>query len=315
MRLTYERDTGAERCPEEATLREAVERRLGYDPFFPWADQTIVARIHGDSSALRGTVELVDKAGMVRGVRELSAPIEQCGELVSGMALAISIAINPASVDRAAGSDPHASDAPDDAAVEWSAARATEDATAAPPAPARDAGAGAAPTSHAPAETARWRLEVGAGVEASAFVLPAAGFGPSLEARLRRDPWSVGLEGRYLFGLDTSRGGETIASSLIEGALLGCASFGVPFACVDLSMGRLAIEGRGRQPHGDDGLVGRAGLRAGAELALSNDFRVVAYGDLMVNLGRQTVDVDSQHVWESSIVGGFAGLSLHGRFR
>ena len=37
-RLTYQRAAGTEHCPEEPVLRRAVEQRLGYDPFFPWAD-------------------------------------------------------------------------------------------------------------------------------------------------------------------------------------------------------------------------------------------------------------------------------------
>jgi hypothetical protein len=44
-RLTYVRGPGAEKCPDEAELRRAVAERLGYDPFFPAANRTIVAEI------------------------------------------------------------------------------------------------------------------------------------------------------------------------------------------------------------------------------------------------------------------------------
>jgi hypothetical protein len=43
-RLVYERGPGVEHCPDQAAIREAVASRLGYDPFFPSSDKTIVAR-------------------------------------------------------------------------------------------------------------------------------------------------------------------------------------------------------------------------------------------------------------------------------
>src|SRR5205814_10613388 len=80
-RLTYERAVGTELCPDESTLRRAVEQRLGYDPFFPWANRTMVARIRTDANGLHGIVELLDETGLVRGSRELSARAPECAEL------------------------------------------------------------------------------------------------------------------------------------------------------------------------------------------------------------------------------------------
>ena len=42
-RFVYARGEGAELCPDEAQVRLAVAARLGYDPFFPSAEKTIVA--------------------------------------------------------------------------------------------------------------------------------------------------------------------------------------------------------------------------------------------------------------------------------
>src|SRR5205814_5483733 len=94
-RLLYSRGVGAERCPDEATMRKAVAQRLGYDPFFPTAEKTIVSRIVRDRDELRGTVELVDNHGMVRGLRDFKVGADDCAELVAAMSLAISIAIDP----------------------------------------------------------------------------------------------------------------------------------------------------------------------------------------------------------------------------
>jgi hypothetical protein len=45
--LVYVRDPTASVCPDEESLRQAVRRRVGYDPFFPWAKTTVVVEITG----------------------------------------------------------------------------------------------------------------------------------------------------------------------------------------------------------------------------------------------------------------------------
>lgn len=92
--LVYGRGAGAERCPDSTTFRTAVAARFGYDPFFPWADVTITAEIRRDGKRLVGRVALVDPEGLVRGVRELEMPANECPELVTAMALAVSIALD-----------------------------------------------------------------------------------------------------------------------------------------------------------------------------------------------------------------------------
>jgi hypothetical protein len=103
-RLVYVRKGVAESCPDERALRAAVVERLGYDPFFPWAEQTVVVRMSGQASKLRAELELVDSAGVATGARELSAPVGQCEELLRSLALTLSITLDPMSVNRAASS-------------------------------------------------------------------------------------------------------------------------------------------------------------------------------------------------------------------
>lgn len=313
-RLIYERGAGTERCPEEPVLRRAVEQRLGYDPFFPWADRTIVARIRVDARGLHGTVEMLDKSGIVQGSRELSAEAAQCTELVSGMALAISIAIDPSSVDRAAkpANGPEAE--LDEDAVEWSAARAGEATPAPAPAPAtRDT---AQRRDRTPASVRRsWVPELGAGIAGATALAPAPSLGPMANVGLRNGAWSIELEGRYLFGLDASLSGASVSSTLLEGALLGCWHAGVPFACLVGSAGRLSVSSTGiAHPRDDAAFVARLGPRLGADIPLlpALDLRVQA--DLLINLGAQSVEVDSRPAWNSSRIGGIAGIALRGRF-
>jgi hypothetical protein len=310
-RLTYVRDSGAEHCPDEAVLRHAVEQRLGYDPFFPWADRTMVARIRSDGRGLHGTVEMLDKTGLVQGSREISAPTPQCTELVSGMALAISIAVDPSSVERGAGADVgHA--APDDAVIDWSSARAEEAASRPPPSPAsRDA---ISPSARRHSADIAWVPELDAGVAGAIGVMPAVALGPRIGGALRRRAWSLGIEGRYLLAFDSTRDGKSVSSTLLEGMGLGCIHVGMPFACVAGSIGRVAVSGNVAQPNHDAALVARLGPRLGVELAVTPEIAVLAQADVAFNLGRQSIQIDSQGVWKSSLVGGFTEIAVRGRF-
>jgi len=71
---------------------------VGYDPFFPWAKQTIVVQVWREHQRLRARVQLVDGEGTSRGTRELTASSDSadCAELFDATALAISIALDAA---------------------------------------------------------------------------------------------------------------------------------------------------------------------------------------------------------------------------
>ncbi|MEO7035262.1 MAG: hypothetical protein ABI548_15175 [Polyangiaceae bacterium] len=94
-RLEYARSDRAGRCPDEVALKSAVAQRLGYDPFFHAARQTIVVQITDVDSGLRAQMRLIDEQGIIRGSRELNDRLEHCDELVASLALAISIALDP----------------------------------------------------------------------------------------------------------------------------------------------------------------------------------------------------------------------------
>lgn len=94
-RLEYSRSERAATCPDGPALKRAVSKRLGYDPFFPAARQTIVVEITDVDDRLRATMRLVNEQGIIAGARELRDGIEHCDELVASLALAISIALDP----------------------------------------------------------------------------------------------------------------------------------------------------------------------------------------------------------------------------
>ncbi len=93
-KLVYVRGPGAEGCPGEAELRKAVATRIGYDPFFPTASKTVIAQVTRSPVGYRSHVQIVGDDGNVRGDRELASKGDDCAEIVSTVALAVSIALD-----------------------------------------------------------------------------------------------------------------------------------------------------------------------------------------------------------------------------
>lgn len=312
-RLTYQRGTGAEHCPDEAVLRKAVSARLGYDPFFPWADRTIVARIEADRGIVRGSVELLDEQGVVRGSRKLHAKENQCEELVSGMALAISIAIDPTSLDRGGVGPAGASESEeeDSEGEEWAEAQsARSDSSSKLPREKFDVSPPSPPSKPPPLIP---ELDLGAAV--STGLAPSVGVGPLFEVGARLGSVSAGFTGLYQFVLDRAAGVGSVSSSYAEGGLVGCYHFGVAFACARVSAGRLGVTGNGvSRPSSAAGIVWRVGPRGGVVLPLSKTLGVRFTFDASFDLGRQTVKLDQQDIWPSPIVGAVGAVALHGLF-
>ena len=92
--LVYVREAGTNACPAESDLRKAVASRIGYDPFFPTASKTVIARISRVPSGYRGKVQIVGDDGTALGSRDFSTRGDDCSELLSALALAISIALD-----------------------------------------------------------------------------------------------------------------------------------------------------------------------------------------------------------------------------
>src|SRR5262245_34159142 len=95
-RLVYGRTLATATCPDEPELRASVRSRLGYDPFFPWAGQTIVVHVAQRANRrLVGKVYLVDPEGRASPEREFTTSADECAELVETLALAIVITLDP----------------------------------------------------------------------------------------------------------------------------------------------------------------------------------------------------------------------------
>lgn len=98
--LHYTRSDAAESCPDEQRLRDTVAARLGYDPFREAAPMVVRATIARTHHRLRGRIAVTDAAGADVGTREIESSRQDCAEIASAMALAISIVIDPLSLTR-----------------------------------------------------------------------------------------------------------------------------------------------------------------------------------------------------------------------
>jgi hypothetical protein len=336
-RLTYVRGSGAEACPDETAVRQAVAARLGYDPFFPSAEKTIVARIVRTKDELRATVELVDEHGLMRGVRELRASAGQCGELVATMALAISIAIdptNPAILGAAPPSkqaDPQTrkrdsntgaapsneqdvvpnGDADRDARRSGQDAPTTVSTDRAEGSPNGDAALGNAPP------PTPFQFRPGATVVVAFGTAPAPTMGFALSADLRRGIWSIHLEGRIdpPASTDGTEGVGRVRTSLWTVALGPCLHFDPLFVCATAWIGSLRAEGVAlAAPRTDSTLYAAAGTRVGLELPLNDRFAFRPELDLQTTLLPVELQVDGVAAWQAPRFAVLLGVGLMARF-
>jgi hypothetical protein len=311
-RLVYVRGPGAESCPDQAAVREAVKKRLGYDPFFPSSDKTIIARIVRDASKLRGEVELVDEHGSQAGTREFSAEPDQCEQLVYAMALSISIAIDPKSAETyAQGPEIVPLAEPAETQAETTPDRnppGAPEPPVTPPAPAP------APRAAPSVDAAPWRWSAGLGATLQFGSLPQTALGASAFGALQQGPWSLAIEGEIDAPVTTEKQGVELRSSGGALKLLPCARFRFLSACQLSALRFLGATGNA------SGVGGTAtslafGARLGVELELGSKFGVLAYGDLLLTALPARLVSEGQTLWETPLFSGGTGLAAVMHFR
>ncbi|MET0593673.1 MAG: hypothetical protein ABW133_13300 [Polyangiaceae bacterium] len=308
-RLTYIRNKGTEQCPAEDVVRTEVATRLGYDPFFVWAERTIVAQIWRETRGFRASVQLLDDKGVVRGTRALRSASEDCGELVKAAALAISIGIDPESATRPPGTPP----------ADVAAPSATKEAPATPSStperettPSVSAAASAAAISpnesgdtrerdplEATRDAARLQPSVGATLWSAINLAPAVTFGGTVFAGLE---WrSLGLFAEVRKSLPAS--GDGVSADLLAGAILPCLRFDSLFACADLDVGQLRLEGQQVRT----ARYIAAGARLGAQIT-ARPLALRAHLDVLAPFDRTEVLINGFEAWRLPAVSAALGV-------
>jgi hypothetical protein len=318
-RLEYARSDRAGHCPDEVALKNAVVQRLGYDPFFHAARQTIVVEITDVASGLRAQMRLVDEQGIIRGSRELNEQLESCGELVASLALAISIALDPsAALAGPAGVDALADSGPTQ--KKEAAQGQPESPEALPPevpssaatptvpshrersanSPAANGRAGPSPF----AARAAWFGALGAA--------PATALGGRLGGSLRSDWFYFVAE--FTDQLPASRaalGAAKVDTSLLHLAVLPCAAWHFLAGCGFFQVRSLRARGLGiDSPVTEYSLYLATGVRLEIMPELARHLRLLVNVDAVKTLTPVTLRLLSGDVWQTPVASGAAGVGL-----
>jgi hypothetical protein len=319
-RLEYARDERAQQCPDRAALREAVSKRLGYDPFFPAARQAVVVEITSVDDGLHAELRLLDENGIIRGSRQLHERPGHCDELVASLALAISIALDPAAglaLTESAGEPAPATEAGATNA-EADAADARETPTQVepprPPQPPRGKARAASASTGAGslASLLSWRAQGFAALGNAPS--PAVGF--RVAAGLR-GKW-LALSGEFADQFPSSRavaGGGRARASLLSATLVPCVVHGWASGCVLASFGSLTTEGEQiPAPFRQSTAQVTVGARLGYTPALTRHFRLMLDLDVLKPLLPVTLRLREQDVWHAPLLSYAAGLGLEVQF-
>jgi hypothetical protein len=294
-RLRYDVAPEVEGCPSEASVRNAVGARLGYDPFDASAAETIAAAIAPGKDALEARVEVRDADGKATGSRVIRSPGRDCAELSEAMTLAISIAIDPLSITRPAPEPPPPAPPPP---------AACPPCKAPPPCPAPE------PEPEAPVV---FRASAGALVAFGVAPGPVTG-GFGAGAGIRWRALSVGLEGRADIPVTAETDLGVVESHVLLATLVPCGHYDLFSACALLSAGAL----RGAMPdlgQRDTTFYAAAGVRAALEIPLYDALFGRVHADLQAPLTRTTLSLAGVEAWRTPPVHGAVGFAALGEFR
>jgi hypothetical protein len=259
-RLIYSRTPDAISCPDEAALRKAVAARVGYDPFFPWAQQTIVVQIWRRPGAFEARVERLDDQGISRGTRELSSSQGDCAELFNTTALAIAIALD---ATNASSVQPSPSAAPQEAPAP-SPAQPPSEPSPSPSLPTRDA-----PPKTRPPSPRRWFAGIEAvGSDATAPSITAGG-ATFVGARARFLSAALEFRAEAPGSKTFSNSASSVSSWLYAGSLVPCAHYGIGSACAVGMLGSLQGSGHALESESKSTRFAAAGARLGVEWGLT----------------------------------------------
>ena len=311
-RLVYARTQSAADCPDEAALSAAVAARLGYEPFSPWGDQTILATITRNGGVLLGRAELIDHDGIAQGSREVRLSKPACDELILALALAISITLDPLHVEAPlpapAPVPPPLVDATERVVPPSEPATAPSPPVALPDrTPTRSHEALPAPVTWHVAGAAIGALNVG----------PQFVMGGRLGVTARRGGWSLGIEawGTLPSTQATSQAGE-VRVRLMAAALTPCRHLAGGFSLCGLgSLGALRAEGRGVEaPRAENVLHATVGGRGSFVWPLGSAFELLAHAELAATLNRPRFQLNDAEVWRPGPVLAVVGIGAAARF-
>lgn len=274
VRLVYERQSGAETCPDESAFRDAVivRARAGSAPFAEDADARLLMTIRAVPG--RGYVAHAELANADVPWTSDLGPAVDCQLLVSAMVLDVAALFHKA-LPR-----PFQGVAPVEPIIDQ-------------------------PRS-SPKPRARPDVRLGLTV-GSAFGVGTAVAAPllSLDVGLRWGPFSLSAQGRAAFPIAGDVGKVHLSFSRYAGALVPCGHAWYFVGCVVTEFGAVHLSNHPARPEGTTVFWAGLGARAGLEFPLGASPVALRFsGEALIALQRVDLYVDSVSRWAAPPVSG-----------
>jgi hypothetical protein len=304
-KLAYSRAPGAEVCPDEAWLHDAIGARLGYAPFTDGAARTVVVKITRVGKGLQATIELLDSSGRSQGSRTVDSQSSDCTELASSIALDVSMAIDPVHATRAPESPPQPKPDPPPAPPLLS-----PPVLLPPPAPEER------PAPPPPASREPIKMLVAAGPVVAIGTAPGVSLGAAVRIGVRWKGFSAAVEGRADLPASASAwSGARVQSSLLAASLLPCLHVSVAYGCAVGTLGRLSATATDiARSNREETLFAAAGVRGGVEWWFAANLGLQAHADVLAPLTPTTLLIGGRDAWTTSPVALGGGISLAAHF-
>ena len=304
-KLVYIRGAGADACPGEDDLRKAVAARLGYDPFFPSAQKTVVAEVTRTPGGYRAKVQIVGDARALGGARELATKGDDCAELVSTMGLAISIALDDLDAEERAQAETQAP----------KSEQAAPPPETSPPAEAIPPPAAPLLLRRRPTEKTHADLSASLGPTLSFGTAPVPAVGGGVAVTLGYGPLAARASFRAEFAAsDSFAPAGTVSAQTLMGTLEGCVRAKIPFACAGAGYGSIATETSGiPRAASDHGRLVTVLATVGARVPLAGIY-IEPFVSGGLNLVEERVEVDRRRVYTVPLVVGVGGIHVGWQF-
>jgi hypothetical protein len=297
--LRYTKKAGANACPDEPDVRDAVAARLGYDPFRDDAARVIDVTVTRDAKGFHALIEEGTR------VRRLDSQASGCADLASSIAVSLSTAIDPLGIG--------ATTASTSTAPSVSASVPTSPSAEPTTAPSISS----APSALAPEAPSELAFVATVGGHVAFGAAPDLAFGVTTGFALRWPLFQLGLEGRVdAEARGPGPNGGAVKSSIIGLSIVPCLQTDPLFVCALGTFGALRGAGAGvGVPRKETTFYSAAGARIGVEIPLAGPLKLRPRADLLATITRTTLFVEDAEAWTTPALQGFFGLDLAGVFR
>jgi hypothetical protein len=289
-------------CPDEASFRNLVAARLGYDPFADGADDRVDVEIVAGGRQLRGRAAVLRGGQKATGGREIVGLPRECEALAAALATTVAIALDPVHALGAARPVP---------------AVPSPDPTTPPPipltAPPNPSPPRAVEYAPAPAHLTsadRVRLFGSASGVASIATAPSVTLGGEVGVGLSVRAFSLEMMGRVETTPGAARvsSGDRLEVTILSATILPCANLGGFRAC---AFGRFgALQGYAPDvttPTLQTSAFASLGARTGYTLDLTRIFGVRGEIEAGFPLVRTSLAINQAPIWTAPpVVGAFS---------